>query len=560
MDAPASTAVRKSQGTSLGDAIELVRDGKADAVVSAGNSGAFLAIALVRLRTIAGIARPAIGAVLPGPNGPVVLCDAGANVDCRPEWLVQFGMMGAAYARAALGVADPRVGLVSVGEEPTKGNAQVLETADLLRNAPVRFVGNIEGKDILLNHADVVVADGFVGNVILKTAEGAATYMRDTIRESFASAGLIGKLGGLLSRSVFAEIRVRANYSTYGGAPLLGVRGNCVVAHGRSDATAIRNAIRQAALVGGRRPRRLDRRGGGARAERAFRVNGAAQRRVAIVTDSTADLDRRMRVRAASTWSRCSSTSATRAFEIASTSRWTSSTASSRACACCPRRRSRRRRCSRDAFRPHAEAGRSVVCSRSWRACRGRSTPRTRRRTSFPGAEIHVVDSETVAGGLALVAQHASEVANAGADARAVLDTLAHDQRGAARLGDDPRPLARRPHGTRLARASLRRFAREDRTRAADRARRDRGARARTHVRARRRHDGRRGGRGSGQSGRRARVRDAFARRGSRASVLERVRAKITTANASFELLEAGPVIGTHAGPGAVGIFVLPRT
>jgi len=251
MDAHASAAVRKSQGTSLGDAIELVRDGKADAVVSAGNSGAFLAIALVRLRTIAGIARPAIGAVLPGRRGPVVLCDAGANVDCRPEWLVQFGMMGAAYARATLGVVDPRVGLVSVGEEPTKGNAQVLEAAELLRNAPVRFVGNVEGKDILLNHADVVVADGFVGNVILKTAEGAATYMRDAIREAYASAGPLGKLGGLLSRGVFGALRDRANYSTYGGAPLLGVRGNCVVAHGRSDATAIRNAIRQAAAVAG---------------------------------------------------------------------------------------------------------------------------------------------------------------------------------------------------------------------------------------------------------------------------------------------------------------------
>jgi glycerol-3-phosphate acyltransferase PlsX len=251
MDAQASQAVRKSQGTSLGDAVDLVRDGKADAVVSAGNSGAFLAIALVRLRTIPGIARPAIGAVLPGRTGPVVLCDAGANVDCKPEWLMQFGVMGSAYARAALGVAEPRVALVSVGEEPTKGNAQVLEAADLLRSAPVRFVGNVEGKDIMLNHADVVVADGFVGNVILKTAEGSGTYMREAIRESYATAGPIGKLGGLLSRGVFAAIRKRVDYSTYGGAPLLGVKGNCVVAHGRSDATAIRNAIRQAASVAG---------------------------------------------------------------------------------------------------------------------------------------------------------------------------------------------------------------------------------------------------------------------------------------------------------------------
>ena len=251
MDAHASQAVRKSAGTSLGDAVDLVRDGRADAVVSAGNSGAFLAIALVRLRTIPGIARPAIGAVLPGRYGPVVLCDAGANVDCKPEWLMQFGLMGSAYASAALGIEKPRVGLINVGEEPTKGNTQVLEAAELLREARVNFVGNVEGKDILENHADVVVADGFVGNVILKTAEGSATYVREVIRESFESAGPVGKLGGLLSRGVFSAMRERLSYSTYGGAPLLGVRGNCVVAHGRSDRVAIRNAIRQAATIAG---------------------------------------------------------------------------------------------------------------------------------------------------------------------------------------------------------------------------------------------------------------------------------------------------------------------
>jgi phosphate acyltransferase len=251
MDASASVAVRRAAGTSLGDAVDLVRDGRADAVVSAGNSGAFLAIALIRLRTITGIARPAIGAVLPGRSGPVVLCDAGANVDCKPEWLLQFGIMGSAYARAGLGIAEPRVGIVSVGEERTKGNSQTIEAAALLERAPLRFIGNIEGKDIFENYADVVVADGFVGNVILKTAEGSATYFRDTLASSYASAGLLGKLGGLLSKSVFDAMRVRLNYSTYGGAPLLGVRGNCVVAHGRSDRTAVRNAIRQAAAVTG---------------------------------------------------------------------------------------------------------------------------------------------------------------------------------------------------------------------------------------------------------------------------------------------------------------------
>jgi glycerol-3-phosphate acyltransferase PlsX len=249
MDAQASAAVRAARGTSLGEAVELVREGRADAVVSAGNSGAFLAIALIRLRTIAGIARPAIGAVLPGRNGPVVLCDAGANVDCRPEWLAQFGVMGAAYARAALSVADPSVAVVSVGEERSKGNAQSMEAAALLDAAPVRFVGNIEGKDIFTNHADVVVTDGFVGNVILKTAEGSGTYFREILRDTYEHANALGKLGALLSRGVFARVGARLDYATYGGAPLLGVRGNCVVAHGRSGRTAIRNAIRQAAQV-----------------------------------------------------------------------------------------------------------------------------------------------------------------------------------------------------------------------------------------------------------------------------------------------------------------------
>jgi len=249
MDASPASAARGSAGTSLGEAVELVRSGHAHAVVSAGNSGAFLAVALIRLRTIPGIARPAIGAVLPGRRGPVVLCDAGANVDCKPEWMAQFGVMGSAYARAALGVANPRVGIVSVGEERSKGNAQTIEAAALLEGLPLNFIGNVEGKDILVNAADVVVADGFVGNVILKTAEGSGIYFSEVLRESYELAPLLGKLGGLFSRSVFNVMRKRLDYSTYGGAPLLGLRGNCVVAHGRSDRVAIRNAIRQAAAV-----------------------------------------------------------------------------------------------------------------------------------------------------------------------------------------------------------------------------------------------------------------------------------------------------------------------
>jgi glycerol-3-phosphate acyltransferase PlsX len=247
MDAHASHAVRNATGTSLGEAVELLRSGEADACVSAGNSGAFLAIALIRLRTIPGIARPAIAAVIPGKRGPVVLLDAGANVDCRPEWLLQFGIMGSAYAHAALGVAQPRVGIVSVGEERSKGNSQSMAAAELLEGAPLRFVGNIEGKDIFADVADVVVTDGFIGNVMLKLAEGAATYFRESLRVAVEGGSPLEKLGALLLRPAFAKVQKKLSYDTYGGAPLLGVRGNCIVAHGRSNRVAIRNAIAAAA-------------------------------------------------------------------------------------------------------------------------------------------------------------------------------------------------------------------------------------------------------------------------------------------------------------------------
>ena len=251
MDASASHAVRNAAGTSLGEAVELVRVGTADAVVSAGNSGAFLAIALIRLSKIPGIARPAIAAVLPGKSGPVVLVDAGANVDCRPEWMMQFGIMGAAYAHAALGVAKPRVAIISNGEEPTKGNAQSIEAAALLARAPIHFIGNVEGKDVLSSVADVVVADGFVGNVMLKLAEGVGAFFQVSLNDAFASASPLAKLGGILARPAFAVMKKKLDYDSYGGAPLLGVRGNCIVAHGRSNRNAIRNAIKAAALEAG---------------------------------------------------------------------------------------------------------------------------------------------------------------------------------------------------------------------------------------------------------------------------------------------------------------------
>lgn len=247
MDAAPSHAIRGADRSSLGVAIELVRSGRADAIVSAGSSGAFLAIALVRLRTIAGIARPAIGTILPTPKQPVVLLDAGANVDCKPEWLVQFGIMGSAYAQAVLGIATPRVAIVSIGEERGKGNAQVLMAAQLLESAPIKFIGNAEGRDVFTGRADVLVADGFVGNVMLKLAEAESIALQNAIREALLNSGPDVKLGALLTRRAFAQLRRALHYETYGGAPLLGLRGNCIVAHGRSNRVAIRNAIRVAA-------------------------------------------------------------------------------------------------------------------------------------------------------------------------------------------------------------------------------------------------------------------------------------------------------------------------
>ena len=249
MDAPAAQAMRSARGTSLGHVVEMVRDGSADAALSAGNSGAFLAIALVRLRTIPGIARPAIAAVLPTIGGPFVLCDAGANVDCRPEWIAQFALMGDAYAKIALGIERPRVGIISIGEERSKGNQQTLEAAALLDDAPLHFIGHVEGKDIYEHHADVVVCDGFVGNVVLKTSEGAGQFINVMLREMIDDAPPVGKLGAFMLKPSFDKLRARLRYDTYGGAPLLGVRGCCIVTHGRSNRIAIRNAIRNAAVL-----------------------------------------------------------------------------------------------------------------------------------------------------------------------------------------------------------------------------------------------------------------------------------------------------------------------
>jgi phosphate acyltransferase len=243
MDQHPKHALKAADRTSLGIAVNLVKHGDADAVVSAGNSGAFLAIALIKLRTIEGIARPAIATVWPTLGGLTILLDSGANMDCRPDWLEQFGIMGSAYAQAVLGIERPRVAILSVGEERTKGNALVLEASQRLERAPVHFIGNIEGKDVFFNGADVVVADGFVGNVMLKTGEGAASAMGKVIRDTLLGGGIVTKLGAALLRPALRKLRDRFDYETYGGAPLLGLHGNCIVTHGRASRRAIKHAI-----------------------------------------------------------------------------------------------------------------------------------------------------------------------------------------------------------------------------------------------------------------------------------------------------------------------------
>jgi phosphate acyltransferase len=243
MDLSPSAAARSSERTSLGVAVNLLKQGEADAVVSAGNSGAFLAIALIKLRTIEAISRPAIATVWPALNGPTVLLDCGANVDCRPEWLEQFGIMGSAYAKAVLHIPTPRVAVLSVGEERTKGNQQVLEAAKLLEAAPVTFIGNVEGHDLFHNVADVIVADGFVGNVVLKTGEGLIADLATVMRDTLLGGNVLTKVGTALLAPALRRLGKKFDYETYGGAPLLGLRGNCIVTHGRASRNAIKHAI-----------------------------------------------------------------------------------------------------------------------------------------------------------------------------------------------------------------------------------------------------------------------------------------------------------------------------
>ena len=243
MDEHPANAARRKPNASINVALRLVKGGTAAAMISAGNSGAVMAAALLTLGRIPGIERPAIGAVLPTPGGRVLLIDAGANTDPKPSQMVQFGQMGAIFMEKVQGVRNPRVGLLANGEEAAKGNELVQATHPLLAASSLNFVGNIEGKDIPAGAVDVVVADGYTGNVVLKLTEGVASMLLGMIRTEL-TANVLTKILAAGLRPVFRRVRSRLDYREVGGAPLLGVEGVVVIAHGRSDARAIENAIR----------------------------------------------------------------------------------------------------------------------------------------------------------------------------------------------------------------------------------------------------------------------------------------------------------------------------
>ncbi len=239
-------AVKRQKDSSIVVACRLVKEGRADAVVSAGSTGAAMASSLLQWGRIKGIERPAIGTVLPSLSGRCLLLDAGAQVDCRPKHLTQFAVMGSIYAERVLGIERPRVGLLNIGEEETKGNDLVLSTYARLKEVEnLNFIGNVEGRDVLPGRVDVAVCDGFVGNIVLKFAEGMASATFDLLRESI-HYDVRSRLGGMLLRPSLKRLWKRMDYAEYGGAPLLGVRGVSIISHGSSSAKAIRNAVRVA--------------------------------------------------------------------------------------------------------------------------------------------------------------------------------------------------------------------------------------------------------------------------------------------------------------------------
>ena len=248
-------AIRAKRDSSMRVGLRMVREGQAAGFVTAGNTGAAMATAKVVLGAVPGVDRPALAAVFPtAPGNPAMLLDVGANVDCTPQNLEQFAVMGDIYFRAMFGnlygkkagATGPRVGLLSIGEEEGKGNDLTREAFLLLKQLPLNFVGNVEGRDLFNGKVDVIVADGFVGNVALKISEGVSNLVRTALKESL-KATITRQVGALLSRSAFIDFKKRLDHTEYGGAPLLGVKGACIITHGSSNANAIKNAVRVAA-------------------------------------------------------------------------------------------------------------------------------------------------------------------------------------------------------------------------------------------------------------------------------------------------------------------------
>jgi len=273
MREPAARAVRSKRDSSLHVGLRLVREGRAAGFVTAGNTGAAMATAKMVLGTLAGVDRPALAAVFPTATGKAaILLDVGANVDSRPHVLQQFAVMGEIYSRHIFGVARPRVGLLSIGEEESKGNELTRQTFALLKELPLDFVGNVEGRDLYRGAVDVIVCDGFAGNVALKVSEGVADLVRKLLKESLEST-VAAKVGFLLARHAFQDFKRRLDYSEYGGAPLLGVKGACIITHGSANNNALKNSIRVAAEFSTRNVL--------ARIERELAANGGKPRRAA---------------------------------------------------------------------------------------------------------------------------------------------------------------------------------------------------------------------------------------------------------------------------------------
>jgi phosphate acyltransferase len=246
MEDAAAKAFRNKRDSTIRVAARLVRDGKADGLVSAGNTGAVMAATKITLGVLDGVERPGLAAVMPNLNGTAtIVLDVGANVDCEPDNLEQFAIMGEIYYRAIFGVKRPRVGLLSNGEEEHKGTERVRATHKRLKQLPLNFIGNVEGRDVINGKVDVIVTDGFTGNVLLKASEGVAMVLAGMLKEALSSTAS-AKLGAALASQALRKFKKRVDYSEYGGAPLLGVRGVSIITHGGSNANGIKHAIRVA--------------------------------------------------------------------------------------------------------------------------------------------------------------------------------------------------------------------------------------------------------------------------------------------------------------------------